>query len=63
MLEVAALALLVELVLTLVLLEHLVKVQPFLLLPQLVEVVVQLQTVHLLVVQIMADLEVAVVTI
>ena len=53
----------VELVLTLVLLEHLVKVQPFLLLPQLVEVVVQLQMVHLLVVQIMADLEVEVVTI
>ena len=63
MLEAVELPLMVELVLTLVLLEHLVKVQPFLLLPQLVEVVVQLQTVHLLVVQIMADLEVAVVTI
>ena len=57
------LALLVELVLTLVLLEHLVKVQLFLLLPLLAEVMVQLQTAHLLVVQPMVDLEVAVVTI
>ena len=63
MLVAVELPLMVELVLTSAVLEHLVIVQLFLLLPLLVEVVVLLQTVHLLVVQPMVDLEVEVVTI
>ena len=63
MLVAVELPLMVELVLTSAVLEHLVRVQLFLLLPLLVEVVVLLQTVHLLVVQPMVDLEVEVVTI
>tara|TARA_Y100000114_G_scaffold153076_1_gene172395 strand:- start:358 stop:549 length:192 start_codon:yes stop_codon:yes gene_type:complete len=63
MLEAVELPLMVEAVLTSAVLEHLVRVQLFLLLALLVEVVVLLQTVHLLVVQPMVDLEVEVVTI